>query len=144
LVLQRRAVETLASMTGRLGMDATATGDAFALFGAASGLAAFLVDHLAPARLRGAVATCLVALGATMPLYLVVHGTVEVDVLMTFDGLLGDDGHGALMPIVGLPATSVSYTVIIYTGITGVHEVSNVPAPVPECLVRARLSASRH
>jgi hypothetical protein len=96
LVLQRRAVETLASMTGRFGMDATATGDAFALFGAASGLAAFLVDHLAPARLRGAVATCLVALGATMPLYLVVHGTVEVDVLMTFDGLLGDDGHGGV------------------------------------------------
>jgi len=31
-----------------------------------------------------------------MPLYLVVHGTVEVDVLMTFDGLLGDDGHGGV------------------------------------------------
>jgi hypothetical protein len=41
------------------------------------------------------------------------------------------------------PGTSKWNKVVIYTGITGVYEVSNEPAPVPECLVRARLSASR-
>ncbi len=88
--------------TGRFGMDATATGIAFALFGVAFGLAAFLVHRLPPARLRGAVAVCLVALGATMPLYLVVHGTVEVDVLMTFDGLLTGIYMDALMTMAGM------------------------------------------
>jgi hypothetical protein len=88
--------------TGRFGMDATATGIAFALFGVAFGLAAFLVHRLPPARLRGAVAICLVALGATMPLYLVVHGTVEVDVLMTFDGLLTGIYMDALMTMAGM------------------------------------------
>ena len=42
------------------------------------------------------------------------------------------------------PGTSKWNKIVIYTGITGVYEVSNEPAPVPECLVRARLSASRH
>ncbi len=88
--------------TGRFGMDATATGIAFALFGVAFGLAAFLVHRVPPARLRGVVAICLVALGATMPLYLVVHGAVEVDVLMTFDGLLTGIYMDALMTMAGM------------------------------------------
>ena len=88
--------------TGRFGMDATATGIAFALFGVAFGLAAFLVHRVPPARLRGVVAICLVALGATMPLYLVVHGAVEVDVLMTFDGLLTGVYMDALMTMGGM------------------------------------------
>lgn len=88
--------------TGRFGMDATATGIAFALFGVAFGLAAFLVHRVAPVRLRGLVAICLVALGATMPLYLVVHGAVEVDVLMTFDGLLTGIYMDALMTMGGM------------------------------------------
>ena len=88
--------------TGRFGMDATETGIAFALFGVAFGLAAFLVHRVPPAKLRGVVAICLVALGATMPLYLVIHGTVEVYVLMTFDGLLTGIYMDALMTMGGM------------------------------------------
>ena len=55
-----------------------------------------------PARLRTVVAICLVALGATMPLYLVVHGAVEVGVLMTFDGLLTGIYMDALMTMGGM------------------------------------------
>ncbi|MGC8627699.1 MAG: MFS transporter [Acidimicrobiales bacterium] len=88
--------------TGRFGMDASETGIAFALFGVAFGLAAFLVHRLPPARLKVAVAVCLVALGATMPLYLVAHGTVEVDLLMVFDGLLTGIYMDALMTMAGM------------------------------------------
>ena len=88
--------------TGRFGMDATETGIAFALFGVAFGLAAFLVHRLPPARLKAAVAVCLVALGATMPLYLVAHGTIEVDLLMVFDGLLTGIYMDALMAMAGM------------------------------------------
>jgi DHA1 family multidrug resistance protein-like MFS transporter len=87
---------------GRFGMDATQTGIAFALFGVAFGLAAFLVHRIGPAQLRGTVAVCLVLLGLTMPLYLVVHGTLEVDLLMTFHGLLTGIYMDALMTMAGM------------------------------------------
>ena len=87
---------------GRFGMDATQTGIAFALFGVAFGLAAFLVHRIAPAQLRTTVAVCLVLLGLTMPLYLVVHGTWEVDLLMTFHGLLTGIYMDALMAMAGM------------------------------------------
>ena len=41
------------------------------------------------------------------------------------------------------PGTSKWNRIVIYTGFPGVYEVTNKPAPEPECLVRARLSASR-
>lgn len=41
------------------------------------------------------------------------------------------------------PGTSKWNHIVIYTGIPGVYEVTNEPAPVPEVLARARLSASR-
>ena len=40
------------------------------------------------------------------------------------------------------PGTSKWNKIVIYTGIPGVHEVTNQPAPVPEILAQARLSAS--
>jgi hypothetical protein len=40
------------------------------------------------------------------------------------------------------PGTSKWNKIVIYTGVPGVYEVTNVPAPEPECLVRARLSTS--
>jgi hypothetical protein len=40
------------------------------------------------------------------------------------------------------PGTSKWNKIVIYTGIPGVYEVTNEPAPVPEILARARLSAS--
>jgi len=41
------------------------------------------------------------------------------------------------------PGTSKWNKIVIYTGIPGVYEVANEPAPEPEVLVRVRLSASR-
>ena len=41
------------------------------------------------------------------------------------------------------PGTSKWNKIVIYTGFPGVYEVTNEPAPVPECLAQARLSASR-
>ena len=41
------------------------------------------------------------------------------------------------------PGTSKWNRIVIYTGFPGVYEVTNEPAPEPECLRRARLSASR-
>ena len=41
------------------------------------------------------------------------------------------------------PRTSKWNKIVIYTGIPGVYEVTNEPAPVPEVLARARISASR-
>jgi hypothetical protein len=41
------------------------------------------------------------------------------------------------------PGTSKWNKIVIYTGIPGVYEVTNQPAPDPVALVRARLSASR-
>ena len=41
------------------------------------------------------------------------------------------------------PGTSKWNRIVIYTGIPGVYEVTNEPAPVPEVLARTRLSASR-
>ncbi len=41
------------------------------------------------------------------------------------------------------PGTSKWNKIVIYTGFPGVYEVTNEPAPVPECLARTRLSASR-
>jgi hypothetical protein len=40
------------------------------------------------------------------------------------------------------PGTSKWNKIVIYTGIPGVYEVTDEPAPVPEILARARLSAS--
>ena len=40
------------------------------------------------------------------------------------------------------PGTSKWNRIVISTGIPGVYEVTNEPAPVPEILARARLSAS--
>ena len=40
------------------------------------------------------------------------------------------------------PGTSKWNRIVIYTGFPGVYEVTNEPAPEPECLQRARLSAS--
>ncbi|MGC8513212.1 MAG: MFS transporter [Acidimicrobiales bacterium] len=102
--------------TGRFGMDATETGIAFALFGVAFGLAAFLVHRIPPSRLRGVVAISLVALGMTMPLYLVIHGTVEVDVLMTFDGLLTGVYMDALMTMAGMASIEAAQRQIDQAG----------------------------
>lgn len=41
------------------------------------------------------------------------------------------------------PGTSKWNKIVIYTGFPGVYEVTNEPAPVPDVLARARLSASR-
>jgi hypothetical protein len=41
------------------------------------------------------------------------------------------------------PGTSKWNRIVITTGIPGVYEVTNEPAPVPEVLVRTRLSATR-
>ena len=41
------------------------------------------------------------------------------------------------------PGTSKWNKIVIYTGFPGVYEVTDEPAPEPECLVRARLSVSR-
>ena len=41
------------------------------------------------------------------------------------------------------PGTSKWNKIVIYTGFPGVYEVTNEPAPEPECLVRSRLSACR-
>jgi hypothetical protein len=41
------------------------------------------------------------------------------------------------------PGTSKWNRIVLYTGFAGVYEVTNEPAPEPECLVRARLSTSR-
>jgi hypothetical protein len=42
------------------------------------------------------------------------------------------------------PGTSKWNKIVLYTGFPGVYEVTNEPAPEPEALVRARLSASRN
>ena len=41
------------------------------------------------------------------------------------------------------PGTSKWNRTVLYTGFPGVYEVTNEPAPEPDLLVRARLSASR-
>ena len=41
------------------------------------------------------------------------------------------------------PGTSKWNRIVLYTGFPGVYEVTNEPAPEPDLLVRARLSASR-
>ncbi|RIV20948.1 MFS transporter [Alicyclobacillaceae bacterium I2511] len=96
---------TIGYAAALFGMDATQIGIAFALFGVAFGLAAFLVHKIAPAQLRRTVGICLLLLGATMPLYLILHGTIEVDSIMTFDGLVTGVYMDALMTMGGMAST---------------------------------------
>ena len=60
------------------------------------------MHRIGPAQLRGTVAVCLVLLGLTMPLYLVVYVTPQVDLLVTFHGLLAGIYMDALMTMAGM------------------------------------------
>lgn len=87
---------------GFFGLNATQVGIAFALFGVAFGLAAFVVHKISPAKFRSLVAISLLILGATMPLYLVIHGAIEIYALMTLDGLITGIYMDALMTMGGM------------------------------------------
>jgi len=87
---------------GFFGLNTTQVGIAFALFGVAFGLAAFIVHKISPSKFRGTVAISLVILGGTMPLYLVVHGAFEIYTLMALDGLITGIYMDALMSMGGM------------------------------------------
>ncbi|MGC8544938.1 MAG: MFS transporter [Athalassotoga sp.] len=87
---------------GFFGLNATEVGIAFALFGVAFGLAAFIVHKISPSKFRSLVAISLLILGLTMPLYLVIHGAIEIYALMTLDGLITGIYMDALMTMGGM------------------------------------------
>ncbi|MCL4407904.1 MAG: MFS transporter [Thermotogae bacterium] len=87
---------------GFFGLNTTQVGIAFALFGVAFGLAAFIVHKISPSKFRILVAISLLILGLTMPLYLVIHGAIEIYALMTLDGLITGIYMDALMTMGGM------------------------------------------
>jgi Major Facilitator Superfamily. len=99
---------SIGSLGLAFGMNSFEVGIGFALFTVAFAFSAFAMRKFRPSQLKTVEIISLFLLGITMPLYIVIHGYVEVYTLMIIDGFITGLVMDSFMTIAGMASVEQS------------------------------------